>query len=335
MSTLGETALTLADWAKRKDPDGKTSDIVEVLSQSNEIIDDMLWIEGNLPTGHKTTVRTGIPAGTWRQLNYGVPQEKSATVQVTDTCGMLESYSNIDKELAELNGNTFAFRMSESKAFLEGMSQTFASTLFYGNTITAPEKFMGFQPRYLTTSSSMTASGYNVIAASTASSALNSIWIVKWGANDVHGIFPKGSRVGLVHEDLGQRTATDGNTPAGQYEVYRDHYIWKCGLCVRDWRSVARIGNINSSTLIASAATGADLVDLVIQALGRIQKPESGRTAIYCGPVIKNWFWRQVNKKAYVNFTPTKFSPEPVLNFNGYPIRQCDALIEANEIQVT
>jgi hypothetical protein len=36
--------------------------IVEMLSQVNEILDDMLWVEGNLPTGHKTTVRTGLPS---------------------------------------------------------------------------------------------------------------------------------------------------------------------------------------------------------------------------------------------------------------------------------
>lgn len=33
MSTLGSTVLTLADWAKRLDPDGKVPAIVEMLSQ--------------------------------------------------------------------------------------------------------------------------------------------------------------------------------------------------------------------------------------------------------------------------------------------------------------
>src|SRR5437762_6039759 len=110
MSTLGATALTYADWAKRVDDGYKIASIIELLSQTNEILLDMLVIEGNLPTGHKTTVRTGLPQATWRLLNYGVPNGKSTTAQVTDTIGNLETYSVIDKDLADLNGNTAEFR---------------------------------------------------------------------------------------------------------------------------------------------------------------------------------------------------------------------------------
>src|SRR5262252_6801849 len=131
MATLSATALTMADWAKRMDDDDKTSAIVELLSQSNEILDDMLVVEGNLPTGHKTTVRTGLPTASWRLLNYGVQKSKSTTAQVIDSCGNLEAFSDIDKDLADLNGNTASFRMSETRAFLEAMSQQMAQTLIY------------------------------------------------------------------------------------------------------------------------------------------------------------------------------------------------------------
>jgi hypothetical protein len=69
MATLGTTALTYADWAKRVDDGYKIGAIVELLSQTNEILMDMMVVQGNLPTGHKTTVRTGIPtalAELWR-----------------------------------------------------------------------------------------------------------------------------------------------------------------------------------------------------------------------------------------------------------------------------
>src|SRR6266550_8670469 len=154
MAILGSTALTYADWAKRLDDDYKTATIVELLSQTNEIMDDMLLVEGNLPTGHKTTVRTGLPAATWRLLNYGVPQGKSTTAQIIDTVGNLETYSVIDKDIADLNGNTAEFRLSEVRAFLEGMTQQVASTLIYGNTAVNPERFMGLAPRYNSVSTS-------------------------------------------------------------------------------------------------------------------------------------------------------------------------------------
>ena len=118
------------------------------LSQTNEILDDMMVVEGNLPTGHKTTVRTGLPQATWRLLNQGVPNAKSTTAQIVDTCGNLETYSVIDKDIADLNGNTAEFRLSEVRAFLEGMSQQVASTLIYGNQH-EPERFTGLRPALL------------------------------------------------------------------------------------------------------------------------------------------------------------------------------------------
>ena len=76
MATLGANAVTYLDLAKRMDPDGRVSDIVNILSQTNELLDDLLALEGNLPTGHQTTIRTGLPQATWRLLNAGVSPTK-------------------------------------------------------------------------------------------------------------------------------------------------------------------------------------------------------------------------------------------------------------------
>jgi len=150
MAVIGANALTYADWAKRMDDGYHVASIIELMSQTNEILEDMMVVEGNLPTGHKTTVRTGLPQATWRLLNQGVPNAKSTTAQIVDTVGNLETYAVIDKDIADLNGNTQEFRLSEVKAFLEGMSQQVASTLIYGNQSLNPERFTGFAPRYST-----------------------------------------------------------------------------------------------------------------------------------------------------------------------------------------
>ena len=60
-------------------------------------------VEGNLETGNKTTVRTGLPTPTWRKLYGGIQPAKSTTAQVQDSCGMLEAYAEIDKALADLD----------------------------------------------------------------------------------------------------------------------------------------------------------------------------------------------------------------------------------------
>jgi len=76
MATLATNVQTLADHAKMLDPDGKVDYIVDTITERNDIIEDMVWKEGNLPTGELTTVLTGLPSVAWRMLNYGFQPSK-------------------------------------------------------------------------------------------------------------------------------------------------------------------------------------------------------------------------------------------------------------------
>ena len=122
MSTLGSKYLGIADRMKREDPDHAIAAIIELLVEQNEILDDAITIEGNLPTGHQTTIRTGLPTVTWRKMYGTVQPSKSTTKQVTDAAGNLEAYAQVDVDVADLNGNTNQFRLSEATAFLESMT---------------------------------------------------------------------------------------------------------------------------------------------------------------------------------------------------------------------
>lgn len=328
MATRGLLYPTLADFAKREDANGKIDTIVELLKQSNEILDDMVFQEGNLPTGHKTTVRTGLPSATWRLLNYGVQPSKSSTAQVVDTCGMLEAYAEVDKALADLNGNTAEFRLSEDRAFLEKMNQEMAATLFYGNTAANPEKFLGLAPRFATVSTDTTNIGSQIIRGGGASgqSDLTSIWLVAWGPNTVHGIFPKGSKAGFMHQDLGEQTLTDA--AGGKYQGYRTHYKWDIGLCVRDWRYVVRIANVDTGDLTKNAASGADLIDLMTQAVELLHDTGLGRPVFYCNRTIRSFLRRQiVNKVANSTLSMDQVAGKMVMGFDGIPVRRCDQLL--------
>ena len=347
MATLGATALTYADWAKRVDDNYRIATIIELLSQTNEILDDMLVVEGNLPTGHKTTVRTGLPQATWRLLNQGVPNAKSTTAQIVDTCGNLETYSVIDKDVADLNGNTAEFRMSEVKAFLEGMSQQVATTLIYGNQSINPERFTGLAPRYSTVTAASAATAANVLDAGGAGSTNTSIWVVTWGSDTWHATFPKGKITGLQHRDMGEWPVSDsaGNT----YQAYRDHFKWEIGLVGRDWRYAARIANIDVSQLTGVSA--ANLINLIVRALYRlptapamstaIQTSDSpsvranmGRVVIYCNRVIRTYLDLQAMNKTNVLLQLREFNGMVVTTFRGIPVRTCDAILNT-EAQVT
>ena len=323
MATQGTNVSTLADVASRMDPDGTIPTIVELLNETNEILDDMMWMEGNLPTGHKTTVRSGLPSVTWRKLNYGVQPSKSTTVPVTDACGMLEAYAEVDKALADLNGNTAEFRLSEDRAFIESMNQEMQDVLFYGDTDVDPEKFMGLAPRYNDTSA---ANGENILLGGGSGSDNTSIWLIVWGANTVHGIYPKGSNAGLNHEDLGRETLTDA--AGGLYEGYRTHYKWDCGITVRDWRYVVRIANIDVSDLTKDASgSSADLIDLMVQALEIPRNLGLGKPVFYCNQTIRSFLRRQILNANNVRLRMDEVAGKKVLTFDGVPVRRTDAIL--------
>src|ERR1700712_4572078 len=124
MALLTTGQLTLADWAKRQDPNGTVAKVGELLSQTNDILEDAVFVEANQATGHRLTIRTGLPQVYYRMINQGVPTSKSTTTQVDEAVGILEARSHIDVELAKLNGATAAFRLSEDQAFIEAMNQT-------------------------------------------------------------------------------------------------------------------------------------------------------------------------------------------------------------------
>lgn len=327
MATLSSNALTLADHAKRVDPEGKIPKIVELLSQSNEILDDMLFVEGNLPTGHRTSVRTGLPSVFWKLLNQGVQPSKSLTAQIDEQCGMLEAWSEVDKEVAELNGNVNAFRLSEASAFIEAMNQEMASTLIYGNSSLAAEEFNGLAVRY---SSLSATNGQNVINGGGSGSDNSSVYLVVWGEQSVCGVFPKGSKAGLEHEDLGLQTIETSAGIAGtRLRAYQDRFHWKVGIALKDWRYVVRICNIDISNLVAKSSA-ADLIDLMIKAIHRIPNLNMGRPCFYMNRTCFQMLdIQRRDDVAAAGMQYAEVDGKLVAHFRGIPIKKVDALTEA------
>lgn len=329
---------TIVDVTKRLDPDGSVAKIAELLAESNPVLEDCPFYEGNLPTGHRHTVRTGIPEPTWRRLNYGVYPTKSTTAQVDDQCAMLEAYAEIDKKLAELNGNSAEFRLSEDRPHIEGMNQAFVDTLFYGDSSTEPEKFLGLAPRYnvlgtpANKPTAVTRSSYlNHIIDMGGTTASNqaSIWLITWGQGTVHGIYPKGSSAGLKHEDLGEVTLMDSN--GGRLQGYRSHYAWDVGLTVRDWRYIVRIANIEVADL-EDAATQKLLYQKMILALHTIPNRKMGRPVFYAGAAISAMLDLAAVEKVNAALGMREVFGNEVLTFRGIPIKECDALLETEDV---
>jgi len=333
MATLASSALTLSEWATRLDPGGKPAAVIELLGQTNEMLTDMLWMQCNDGAGHKTTVRTGLPTATWRLLNYGVQKSKSTTAQVRDATGMLESYSDIDKALADLNGNTAEFRMGEDMAFIESMNQGMQGTVVYGSTAANPERFTGLAARF---NSKTAGNGGNIVDAGGNTNTNTSIWLIGWGQNTVHGLFPKGSKAGLQVRDLGEVPLYDVSNNV--FQGYRTHFKWDCGLSVRDWRFVVRIANVN---VTSGAVTTSNLVNTLITAVNKLPfisaagnspppggtRPGQVNTAFYCNRTVRAALDIQAMAKTNNFLTLETRDSKPYTAFRGIPIRICDQIL--------
>lgn len=328
MAALTATNPTLLDVARRTDPDGKVASIVELLNQSNDVLTDMAWVEGNLETGNKTTVRTGLPTPTWRKLYGGVQPAKSTTAQVQDACGMLEAYAEIDKALADLNGNTAAFRLSEDASHIEGMSQKLASTLFYGNEGTEPEAFTGLAPRYNLLSAQ---NGDNIINAGGAAADNTSIWLCVWGPQTGFGIYPKGSQGGLQMHDKGQVTIENVDGAGGRMEGYRTHYRWDAGLTIRDWRYFVRVANVKIGDL-ATIANTKNLINWMVQASERIPSFGKGRACFYVNRTIREKLRLGILERVSNNLSWESVEGKRVMTFDDIPVRRTDALLNTESV---
>jgi hypothetical protein len=205
------------------------------------------------------------------------------------------------------------------------MNQEYVDTLFFGDESSAPEEFTGFAPRFNSLSA---ANGDNIISGGGSGSDNTSIWLVVWGPNTCHGIYPKGSVGGLEMTDKGQVTIEDVDGSGGRMEAYRTHYKWCGGLSVRDWRYVVRIANIDKSNLTKDVSgSSADLTDLMAQAIELIPSLGLGRPAFYCSRTIKSFLRRQIaSKVSSSSLTMEQVGGKSVVTYDGIPVRRTDAL---------
>ena len=328
--TSGSEYPNLLNLARRTDPDGKIAKIVEILNKTNEFLDDAYWIEGNLPTGHRTTIRTDIPSPTWRKLNYGVRPIKSNTAQVDDTCGHLEARSQIDVKLASINANSKEFMLTEATPILEGINQALTTTAIYGDLITHPDRFNGLSVRYDklgTPSNKPPANSYlnQVINMAGAGDHQTSIWLVVWGPNTVHMFYPKGSTQGIESKDLGEIDAYDAD--GGVYRAYANIFRATAGMSIRDWRYVVRIANVDITDLLAGTVALSELIRAMISAMNTVPMLSMGRPVFYCNRTVKNVLDIAAVEKANAALGMREVFGKPQTAFWGVPIKQCDAIL--------
>lgn len=335
MAVLGQELHTIADLTARLDPDGKTARIGEWLSQTNEVFAWLRWKEGNLPTGERTTVRTGLPSVYFRGYNQGVDPSKSRVAQIDEGAALLEGKSAVDREVAKASGNVGEYRLTESAAFFESLTQTFCTTMFYGNASASPQEFTGLAPRFNSVSGTV---ADQIIDAGGSGSDNGSIWLIVTGPQGVMGIYPKNTKAGISHIDVtaGSGVADDGtdigiyweDADGKEFLALVDQYNLHCGLSVKDPRRVGRIASIDRSLLTVDYSTGAQLQMLMVELMSRVDGLSSpGHSAAWVmDRSMRSFLERQLlnDKNPYLGYDDVAGRRMPT--FGGIPILRTDAL---------
>lgn len=319
--------LTYRELLQRMDPDGRLAPIGEILTRSNPFYRDAVFREGNLPTGHRFTSRTGLPSVTRRRFNKGVTPSKSATGQVTETTTQIVGLSQVDAREADMNGNAAAFRFSEDAAFLQSFSNEGEAALVYDSQSTKAENMSGIIPRYSSTTGH---GGKQIILHDPAASGADqtSILLVGWGDQSVYGIVPKGMPGGLMQQDYGKELVDDGE--GGVFPAYRTWWEQHMGLCVQDYRNIVRIANIDLGNL---ADTGNTLIRSMVKAYHLIPNPSAVRLAWYANRTIHTFLHLQaLDSVKNSTLTIERIGGEPIMMFLGYPVHLTDGITSTESV---
>ena len=339
MGALTSSWPTLLDVSRSLAPDGSIAQVAEVLQETNDMLDDIPWYEGNLPTGHQSSIRTSLPTPSFRLLNAGVVPAKATMGMIVDPCAILEARHHIDVDLAMLNGNTAAYRKSQDAAFIEGFNQTLMDTIVYGDITSNPEQFNGLDSRYYSLTGEATSA--QVITASGGTTNNTSIWLVGWGQNKAFMVYPKGSKAGLQFEDRGIQDVVTNTSTGAWMRAYISWFQWKAGLVVADYRYVVRVANINTTGLLTTSDatdTSANIIKLMAQAVAKLPNLSGIRPVFYMNNTVASMLAVKMMDKGNVYLTMGEIQnspivrPQPTLKFMGIPCRRCDAILNTEGV---
>ncbi|MCH8476376.1 MAG: hypothetical protein LAT56_00325 [Wenzhouxiangella sp.] len=319
MPDASKHMLTMAESAKRMN-NGMLVEIAELMEETNDILDDLQFAEASNITTHRSTQRTSLARGDWRQYNQGVGNAVTSTRQIDEEVASLEIYSEVDVDLAKQTGNPKAFRKSEDVGITEGLGQQLAETIIYGNRADNPAAITGLAPRLNEHSNP------SVFNAGGTTGNLTSIYLVQHGLRRYHAFYPRGSQLGMNIRDLGEVTVQDED--GGKFQAYRTHFAWKFGHMIRDPKCVVRIANV---PVVDDFDNMSKFERIIIQALNYM--PMRGQGAvIYANKDLMTQFDIKAMDKSNVQYRSSEVFGKEITMFRTNPIRLVEAILSTEDV---
>jgi len=322
--TLRDAAINFAGLT------GSEKTLINLLSQSNGLMDRLPFKQGNQDTGDKFRVVVGLPGVTYRSINEGVVPTRGTRNVVTEHCSLFESVSEIDKELVDIAPDKTIYRLEESAAHIESMGNSVAAEMWYGSRAADARGLFGLSERYSNPTGIM--ADYIIDGGGTGTDN-TTIWFVGLGDRGFHAVYPKNTKMGLEHNASGVIDLTDPEN-GGTYQGYRDRFKMRIGGALKDYRQCVAIRNIDVNDLKTyggASDTAAKLYNLMISASNRLHNPNSVNVAIFMNRTIKEAWEIQLADKTNLALTFDAATGKIATAFRGWPIVIDDNLLITEE----
>lgn len=337
MAVLGVDYLTLGD--AKKFLDHSLADVAEVLRKAVPIVNDIPYVAMNKKVKHVVALRSDLPTMYYRKANQAVPASKTTIEEREFVASHFESKSVMDQKVAEYGGKDRVAqnRMNQAEGHIQAAAHELADLILYGSPEEDHRQVPGIF-HILSTLNTSEPTHKQIVDAGGVGSDNSSILFVSWGKGKVYGIFEEGTQAGLKRTDRGL-VQVPGSTEAGGtgwYWGYEEDFEVEHGLCVEDYRALARVANIDVSNL-KTPADAANLMKLMTRALYRIPPMlRQMKGKIYVNSTIMSFLDEQAQALvgAGGGLTYMNYQGEPVLSFRGWMIQEMDNML-TTEARVT
>lgn len=322
---------TLLERAKRS-VDGKTVlPILDVMDKVGvqDFLKDVPFFQANQGLRHRIVRTTSRPSSTRRTFYKGVGTNITTTQVIYEPVILFEQRSEIDEDELDTVANPNEARRQEDMGHIKGLQEDIVTAMFTDARTSGSEYIDGFAQRLANlrypggSSESLPYCWDN--GGSAATGSLCSLWIVEYGPQAVHGLFPgagavRGGALGVDARNKGKEPKLDSDDTTLTFYVYVTQFKQWMGLAIHnDWK-IARIANINRDV----TGTGALDENVVIDALEH-GKFDPRATRIYCNAWVKSQM--RVKTKDKLNVEVRDVFGKAVDTINGIPIRVLDTTI--------
>jgi hypothetical protein len=289
------------------------------------------------------TRTNSLPIASTRRWNEGIKATKSVNDPLNDPIALFEDYSEVDRDLWEIQNDPNAWRSDQDMNHVEALFQLLESTLWYGNLANSPGAFNGLATRFNNLESYPNGDSSwqpNVWNGGATSGNVTSAWMIEFGDDTVYGIYPPNTPAGLNVRDLGEMTkelpsGTGSMGSSYMYQVLRTMLRWYMGIQIADERCVQRICNINPTIL----STGNFDENIFIAAKNQLPRAgEAPGTVILVNRALKTQIdIRAVSQKINTYFTPPSNGTmdvfgKAVTQFQGIPIYTAEKILSTETV---